>query len=72
MQKKKKEVKHYELLGEKPMAVSNDGSTVSVGGKVFKRVVLPSVATPKKVEEDLEEEFKEMEQMRTSESGQDE
>lgn len=68
MQKKKKEVKHYDLLGEKPMAVSNDGSTVSVGGQVFKRVVLPSVATPKKAEEDLEQAFEDMDQMRTQEA----
>ncbi len=68
MQKKKKEVKHYELLGEKPMSVSNDGSTVSVGGKVFKRVVLPSVAAPKKTEEDLETALTEMDEPRTQEA----
>jgi len=68
MQKKKQEVKHYELLGEKPMTVSNDGSTVSVGGKVFKRVVLPSVAAPKKTEEDLETALKEMDEPRTQET----
>ena len=65
MLKKKTEVKHYDLLGEKPMAVSNDGTTFSVGGKVFKRVVLPSVAAPKKTEEDLETALKEMDEQRT-------
>jgi len=68
MQNKKKDPKHYEPLAEKPMAVSKDGSTVSVGGQVFKRVVLPSVAAPMKIEEDLEVAFKEIDEMRTQEA----
>ena len=68
MQKKKKEVKHYELLGEKPMSVSDDGSTVSIGGQVFKRVVLPSVATSVKTEDDLEDALTEMDIPRTQEA----
>ncbi len=72
MQNKKKEIKHYEPLAHKPMAVSEDGSTLSVGGQVFRRTVLPSVATPKKAEEDLEKAFEELDQMRTSEAEADE
>lgn len=68
MQNKKKDPKHYEPLAEKPMAISKDGSTLSVGGQVFKRVVLPSVAAPKKIEEDLEAAFKEMDEVRTQEA----
>jgi len=68
MQKKKKEVKHYDLLAEAPTAISKDGATLSVGGQVFKRVVLPSVAAPKKIEEDLETAFKEMDEPRTQEA----
>ena len=68
MQNKKKDPKHYEPLAHKPMAVSKDGTTLSVGGQVFKRVVLPSVAAPKKVEEDLETAFKEMDEIRTQEA----
>jgi len=71
MQNKKKDPKHYEPLCEKPMAVSKDGTTLSVGGQLFKRVVLPSVVAPKKVEEDLEVAFKEIDEMRTSEVGSD-
>ena len=67
MQNRKKDPKHYEPLAEKPMAVSKDGATVSVGGQVFRRVVLPSVATPKKAEEDLEKAFEELDQLRTQE-----
>lgn len=68
MQNKKKAPKHYEPLAEKPMAVSEDGTTVSVGGQVFKHVVLPSVASPKKEEEDLEQAFKELDAIRTQEA----
>lgn len=50
------------------MAVSKDGTTLSVGGQVFKRVVLPSVATPKKAEDDLEQAFEEMDALRTQEA----
>jgi len=72
MQNKKKDPKHYELLPKKPMTVSSDGTTVLVGGQVFKRTVLDSVATPKKAEEDLEKAFEELDQMRTQEEGSDE
>ena len=68
MQKKKKEEKHYELLGEKPMSVSDDGSTVSIGGQVFRRVLLPSVATSVKTEDDLEDALTEMDIPRTQEA----
>lgn len=68
MQNKKKDPKHYEPLAHKPMAVSKDGTTLSVGGQVFKRVVLPSVATPKKAEDDLEQAFEEMDALRTQEA----
>jgi len=71
MKNKKKDPKHYQPLAEKPMAVSKDGTTVSVGGQVFKRVVLPSVAAPKKTEEDLEEAIRSMDEMRVSEIGSD-
>ena len=68
MKNKKKETKNYEPLSHKPMAVSEDGSTLSVVGQVFKRVVLPSVATPKKAEDDLEQAFEEMDALRTQEA----
>ena len=47
MQKKKKDVKHYEPLQDLPMSVSKDGKKVSIGGQTFVRTVLPSVAAPK-------------------------
>ena len=47
MQKKKKQVKHYEPLKDVPMSVSKDGTKVLIGGQAFVRTVLPSVAVPK-------------------------
>jgi len=71
MQKKKKEVKHYDLLGEPPTSVSKDGKTVSVGTQVFKRTVLPSVAVKHsadlKEEAQFDEALAELDQMRTQE-----
>lgn len=61
-------MKHYDLLTEAPTAVSEDGATLLVGGQVFKRVVLPSVAAPKKIEEDLETAFVEIDEVRTQEA----
>ena len=37
--------------------VSADGSHVSIGGVTFKRTVLPSVASPKKEDEQLNDEL---------------
>ena len=72
MPKKETEIKHKKTFNS-TQKVSPDGSFVTMDdGTRFRRTVLPSVATPKKVEEDLEEAFKEMEQMRTSESELDE
>ncbi len=71
MQKKKKEVKHYDLLNEAPTAVSKDGSTVSVGGQVFRRTVLPSVAVKRseeiKEQMQLDEALADLDQPRTQE-----
>ena len=68
MPKKEIEIKHKKTFNS-TQKVSPDGSFVTMDdGTRFIRTVLPSVATPKKVEEDLEDAFKEMDQMRTSES----
>ena len=71
MQKKKKEVKHYDLLNEVPTAVSKDGSTVSVAGQVFRRTVLESAAVKRseeiKEQMQLDEALADLDQSRTQE-----
>jgi len=71
MPKKETETKHKKTFNS-TQRVSADGLFIMMDdGTRFKRTVLPSVAAPKKVEVDLEEAFKEMDQMGVSEAGSD-
>jgi hypothetical protein len=48
----KKEEVNITPIDAKEMRLSKDGSHVTVGSRVFKRVVLPSSAAPKQTEAD--------------------
>ena len=50
----KKEAKLFKPLPDAPMRVSPDGSSVQIGSQRFKRTVLPSVATAKLPEPELD------------------
>ena len=68
MPKKETEIKHKKTFNS-AQKVSPDGTYVTMDdGTRFKRTVIPSVASPKKAEEDLEKAFEEMDQMRTQEA----
>ena len=68
MTKKETEIKHKKTFNS-TQKVSPDGTYVTMAdGTRFRRTVIPSVASPKKAEEDLEKAFEEMDQMRTSEA----
>ena len=50
----KKDTKTFEPLPTAPMRVSPDGNSVLIGSQRFKRTVLPSVATAKLPEPELD------------------
>ncbi|MDB4639049.1 hypothetical protein OAE83_00965 [bacterium] len=57
--KKISKVKVFDDLEGKHQ-ISPDGSHVSIGGAIFKRTVLPSVASPKKEDTQLNDELESM------------
>ena len=68
MPKKETEIKHKKTFNS-TQKVSPDGSYVTMDdGTRFCRTVIPSVASPKKAEEDLEQAFEEMDAIRTQEA----
>ena len=65
--KKVDKTKRYEDLSGSHV-VSQDGSHVSIGAATFKRIILPSVATPKESTEKLNREIETLDDPQFGES----
>lgn len=64
--KKQKQSKEYKPT-EGKQTVSADGKTIRIGGSVFSRTVLPSVAKPSSEVMELEESFEAIDRLPVSE-----
>ena len=68
--KKISKVKVFDDLEGKHQ-VSSDGSHVSIGGATFKRTILPSVASPKKEDAQLNDELESIDESAIREEASD-